>query len=45
MDPDTLFSRVRQFLINLLVKESRTGAVCSQAMTWIRFRKDGEMVE
>ena len=45
MDPDTFFSRVRQFLINLLVKESRTGAVRSQAMTWIRFRKDGEMVE
>ena len=45
MDPDTFFSRVRQLLINLLVKELRTGAVCSQATTWIRFRKDGEMVE
>ena len=28
-----------------MAKESRTGAVCSQATTWIRFRKDGEMVE
>ena len=27
------------------MKESRTGAVRSQATTWIRFRKDGEMVE
>ena len=45
MDPDTFFSRVRKFLIELLAKESRTGAVRSQAMTWIRFRKDREMVE
>ena len=45
MDPDTFFSRVRKFLIELLAKESRTGAVRSQAMTWIRFRKDGELVE
>ena len=45
MDPDTFFSRVRKFLIELLAKESRTGAVRSQAMTWIRFRKDKEMVE
>ena len=45
MDPDTFFSRVRKFLIELLAKESRTEAVRSQAMTWIRFRKDGETVE
>ena len=45
MDPDTFFSRVRKFLIELLAKESRTGAVCSQATTWIRFRKYVEMVE
>ena len=45
MDSDTFFNRVRHFLIELLKKESRTRAVCSQAMTWIRFRKDGEMVE
>ena len=45
MDPDTFFSRVRKFLIELLAKESRTRAIRSQAMTWIRFRKDGEMVE
>ena len=32
-------------LIELLKKESRTGAVCSQATMWIRFRKDGKMVE
>ena len=42
MDPDTFFSRVRKFLIELL---ARTGAVRSQATTWIRFRKDREMVE
>ena len=45
MDPDTFFSRVRKFLIELLEKESRTGAIRLQEMTWIRFRKDGEMVE
>ena len=33
------------FLIDLLTKESRTGAMLSQATIWIRFRKDGEMVE
>ena len=27
------------------MKELRTGAMHSQSMTWIRFRKDGEMVE
>ena len=45
MDSDTFFDRVRRFLVELLRKESRTGAVHSQATTWIRFRKDGEMVE
>ena len=45
MDPDTFFSRVRKFLIELLVKESRTGAVRSQTTTWIRLRKDGELIE
>ena len=45
MDPDTFFSRVKKFLIDWLAKESRTGAVRSQAMAWIRFRKDREMVE
>ena len=45
MDPDTFFSRIRRFLIDLLKKESRTGAVRAQMMIWIRFRKDGELVE
>ena len=45
MDPDTFFSRVRKFLVELLAKESRTGAVHSQVTMWIRFRKDGEMVK
>ena len=45
MDLDTFFSRVRRFLIDLLKKGSRTGAVRTQTMTWIRFRKDGELVE
>ena len=45
MDPDTFFNRVRKFLIELLTKETRTGAVRSQTTTWIIFRKDGEMVE
>ena len=45
IDLDTFFSRVRRFLIDLLKKESRRGAVRTQTMTWIRFRKDGELVE
>ena len=45
MDPDTFLNRIRRFLIDLLKKESRTGAVRSEIMTWIRFRKDGELVE
>ena len=45
MDPDTFFSRVRRFLIDLMAKELRTGAVRSQSTTWIRFRKDREMIE
>ena len=45
MDPDTFLNRIRSFLIDLLKKESRTGAVRSQTTTWIRFRKDQELVE
>ena len=45
MDPDTLLNRIRRFLIDLLKKNSRTGAVRSQTTTWIRFRKDRELVE
>ena len=45
MDPDTFLNRIRRFLIDLLKKESRTGAVRSQTTTWIRFRKDQELVE
>ena len=45
MDPDTFLNRIRRFLIDLLEKESRTGAVRCQTTTWIRFRKDRELVE
>ena len=45
MDPDTFLNRVRRFLIDLLKKKLRTGAVRSQTTTWIRFRKDRELVE
>ena len=45
MDPDTFFNRIKRFLIHLLKKESRTGAVRAQTMTWIRFRKDDDLVE
>ena len=45
MDPDTFLNRIRRFLIDLLKKESRTGAVRSQTTTWIRFRKDRGLVE
>ena len=40
MDPDTFLNRIRRFLIDLLRKELRAGAVRSQTTTWIRFRKD-----
>ena len=45
MDPDTFSNRIRSFLIDMLKKESRTGDVRSQTTTWIRFRKDRELVE
>ena len=45
MDPDTFLNRIRRFLIDLPKKELRTGAVRSQTTTWIRFRKDRELVE
>ena len=45
MDPDTFLNRIRRLLIDLLKKESRKGAVRSQTTTWIRFRKDQELVE
>ena len=45
MDPDAFLTRTRRFLIDLLVKEIRMEAIRSQATIWIRFRKDGEMVE
>ena len=45
MDPDTFLNRIRRFLIDLLKEESRTEAVRSQTVTWIRFRKDRELVE
>ena len=45
MDPDTFLNKIRRFLIDLLKKELRTGAVRSQTTTWIRFRKDRELVE
>ena len=43
-DLDTFFSRVRRFLIELLKKELRTGAVRTQSTMWIRFIKDGDPI-
>ena len=45
MDPDTFLNRIKRFLIDLPKKELRMGAVRSQTTTWIRFRKDRELVE
>ena len=45
MGPDTFFNGIKRFLIDLLRRESRTGAVSSQTTTWIRFRQDGELAE
>ena len=38
MDPETFFNRIRKSLIELLKRESRTGAVRAQTTTWIRFK-------
>ena len=45
MDLDTSGYRIKRFLIDLLKRESRTGAVRAQTTTWIRFKKDDELVE
>ena len=45
MDPDTFLNRIRRSLIELLKKESRTGALRAQTTTWIRLKKDDELVE
>ena len=45
MDPDTFFNRIRRSLIELLERELRTGAIRAQTTTWIRFKKDDELVE
>ena len=45
MDPHTFFSRIRRSLIELLQRESRTGSIRAQTTTWIRFKKDNELVE
>ena len=46
MDVNTYFSKTRKFLIDLLSKETRNGAVQSQTTIWIRFVKGGvEQVE
>ena len=45
MGPDTFFNRIRRSLIELLKRESRMGAVRAQTTTWIRFKKDDELVE
>ena len=39
MDPDTYLNRIRRFLIYLLKKELRTGAVRAPTTAWIRFSK------
>ena len=44
-DPDTFLNRIRRFLIGLLERELRTGAVRAQTTTWIRFKKDDQLVE
>ena len=45
MDSDTFFNKIRRSLIELLKRESRTGAVRAQTATWIRLKKDDELVE
>ena len=45
MDLDTFFNRIRRSLIELLKRKSRTGAVRAQTTTWIRFKRDDELVE
>ena len=46
MNVNTFFSKTNKLMIELLIKETTNKAVRSQAITWIRFVKDGvEMVD
>ena len=44
MDPDTFFNSIRRSLIELLKRESRTGAIRAQITTWIKLKTDEELV-
>ena len=45
MDLDTFFNKIRRNLINSLKQESRGRSARVQTTTWIRFKKDDELVE
>ena len=45
MDPETFFNRIRRSLINLIRKETRGRSVRAQTSTWIRFRRDEDLVD
>ena len=45
MDPDTFLNRIRRGLIDVLSKESSGRSARVQTTTWIRFKKDDELVE
>ena len=45
MDPETFFNRIRRSLIDLIRKETRGRSVRAQTSTWIRFRRDEDLVD
>ena len=45
MDPETFFNRIRRSLIDLIRKETRGRSVRVQTSTWIRFRRDEDLVD
>ena len=45
MDPEKFFNRIRRSLIDLIRKETRGRSVIAQTSTWIRFRRDEDLVD
>ena len=44
-DPETFFNRIRRSLIDLIRQETRGRSVRAQTSTWIRFRRDEDLVD
>ena len=45
IDPEKIFNRIRRSLIDLIRKETRCRSIRAQTSTWIRFRRDKDLVD